>query len=129
MIQRFDHFMSGPATARKPGAKQSPVLAGLREKARRLLAGLDSDSTFTAGTAPATEITPMIESHTATAVRIHTSACPSIKLSARGTLDPASAHVAERAWRQYHAAHTTEMAALGVTADELCSFMRLELRQ
>ena len=129
MIQRFDNFRSGPPTARKPGSKQSPLLAGLREKAQRLLAGLGSDSTFTAGTAPAIpEKNTMSETHNETARRIHAAACPSIALSDK-PMDSATAAVAARSWRKYHSSHASEMTALGVTADELCSFLRLELAE
>jgi hypothetical protein len=109
---------------------QRPLLAGLRERARRLINADEpvelERNPHPTSTTPANEST-MSESHSATAVRIHTAACPSIKLSARGTIDPASANVAERSWRAYHASHAAEMSVLGVTADELCAFLRLEL--
>ena len=133
-LQRFNDFRSGPPTTRKPGAKQSPVLAGLREKAQRLLAGLhgDTDSTFTAGPAPAnTERSPMSSTtsdHHATALRLHQLAAPGI--DATHQLDATATREAERAWTKFHAGHKAEVVALGLgKVEDFNAFMRAELSE
>ncbi len=126
-VQRFDNFMSGPATARKPGGKVHPVLAGLRNRAQRTLSAV-RDNITTADTSADPESYAMTETHEQTARRIHAAACPTIALGKK-PLDPANAKTAERSWRAYHASHVAEMSALGLSADELVSFLRLELAE
>ena len=132
MIQRFDHFMSGPPTARKSGSKQSPVLAGLREKAKQLLANLGAETDFTADTSANPENPPMLSStnsdHHSTALALHARACPSI--DATKPLDGATTREAERAWTKFHAGHKAEVVALGLgKVEDFNAFMRAELSE